>query len=187
MKFNSVLAPDRECDLRQLFLNGMSETACTVNIVTTDGPAGRYGVTVSAMSSVSADSARPILLVCVHQASPASRAIADNAVFCVNVLRDDQAHISDCFAGRVSRPDGDKFSCAQWTALGTGAPRIADPLVAFDCRVLSIHAMGAHAVIFGSVEELFFGTSGMPLVYARRMYNTPMPIGEAAAQLATLW
>ena len=47
----------RESELRQRFLSGMSHAACTVNVVTTDGPAGRAGVTVSAMSSVSADDA----------------------------------------------------------------------------------------------------------------------------------
>ena len=42
-------------DLRQDFLDGMSFVAATVNVVATDGPAGRVGTTVSAMSSVSAD------------------------------------------------------------------------------------------------------------------------------------
>ena len=88
--------------LRTRFLNGMSHAACTVNVVTTDGPAGRAGVTVSAMSSVSADTDKPTLLVCVHHMSPAATAIVENRVFCVNVLRDDQSHISDTFAG-VSR------------------------------------------------------------------------------------
>ena len=38
--------------LRDRFIGGMSHAACTVNIVTTDGAAGRAGVTVSAMASV---------------------------------------------------------------------------------------------------------------------------------------
>ena len=47
-------------DVREAFLQGMSRAVATVNIVTTDGAAGQAGVTVSAMSSVSADgSARP--------------------------------------------------------------------------------------------------------------------------------
>ncbi len=50
-------------DLRQDFLDGMSCVAATVNVVATDGPAGRAGVTVSAMSSVSADTEKPVLLV----------------------------------------------------------------------------------------------------------------------------
>ena len=59
--------------LRQRFLNGMGLAACTVNVVTTDGPAGRHGVTVSAMSSVSADMDQPTLLVCIHQSVLRSR------------------------------------------------------------------------------------------------------------------
>jgi flavin reductase (DIM6/NTAB) family NADH-FMN oxidoreductase RutF len=89
----------KDPDLRQRFVTGMSHAACTVNVVTTDGSAGRFGVTVSAMSSVSADSERPTLLACVHESSPAARAILENGVFCVNVLRDDQSFISDVFAG----------------------------------------------------------------------------------------
>src|SRR3979490_2549211 len=86
--------------LRQQFLHGMSHAACTVNVVTTDGVAGRHGVTVSAMVSVSADTPQPTLLVCIHGRSAVAAAVLENGVFCVNVLRDDQAHISDNFAGR---------------------------------------------------------------------------------------
>ena len=57
--------------IRDSFLQGMSRAAQTVNIVTTDGPAGRAGVTVSAMASVSADTPQPTLLVCVHELAQA--------------------------------------------------------------------------------------------------------------------
>ena len=40
-----------DAGLRARFLGGMSLAAATVNVVTTDGPGGRAGVTVSAMSS----------------------------------------------------------------------------------------------------------------------------------------
>jgi flavin reductase (DIM6/NTAB) family NADH-FMN oxidoreductase RutF/DNA-binding transcriptional LysR family regulator len=159
--------------LRERFLAGMASAACTVNVVTTDGPAGRFGVTVSAMSSVSADTARPTLLVCVHHLSAAAQAIIDNGVFCVNVLRDDQSYISDCFAGRVKTPDGDKFSCTAWTTQTTGAPRVADPLVAFDCRLVSCQRVGTHYVLFGEAEDLFISAPGSPLIYANRAYGTP--------------
>src|SRR5277367_5810258 len=118
--------------LRQQFLVGMSHAACTVNVVTTDGVAGRHGVTVSAMVSVSADTPQPTLLVCIHHLSPAVAALLENEVFCVNVLRDDQAHISDNFAGRGGVQGAAKFECASWTTQVTGAPRVVDCLVAFD-------------------------------------------------------
>ena len=121
--------------LREAFLDGMSRAACTVSVVTTAGAAGRGGVTVSAMTSVSADGAAPSLLVCVNQQSAAAGMILQNGVFCVNVLRDDQAHISDTFAGRTKNPSGDRFEGVSWRALKSGAPVLDEALVAFDCRL----------------------------------------------------
>jgi flavin reductase (DIM6/NTAB) family NADH-FMN oxidoreductase RutF len=143
-----------------------------VNVVTTDGPAGRAGVTVSAMSSVSADGDRPIILVCVNKQSASAEPILKNGVFCVNILRDDQAFISDRFAGR--HKGAEKFDCAQWVTEKTGAPRVVDPLVAFDCRLVDSHEMGTHYIFYGAVESIFSDRSGAPLIYANRAYGTPL-------------
>jgi len=166
--------------LRRTFLEAMSHTAATVNIVTTDGPAGRAGVTVSAMASVSADTPAPSLLVCLHHMGSAAPAILANGVFCVNVLRADQAHISDVFAGRVRMQDDDKFSCAEWATQMTGAPRVVDPLVAFDCRLTHSELMGTHHVMFGAVADIFIARHGLPLIYANRAYGTPAQLDRAA-------
>jgi len=168
------MSPDP--DLRARFLAGMSHAAQTVNVVTTDGPAGRAGVTVSAMSSVSADTPRPTLLVCVHRDSNSAPKILENGVFCVNVLRDDQSFISDTFAGRFRDQVIDKFDCAKWQKMGTGAARVVDPLVAFDCRVVSSDLVGTHHVFFGEVQEIFVAATGSPLIYAKRAYGATAPI-----------
>lgn len=159
--------------LRQQFLNGMSHAACTVNVVTTDGNAGRHGVTVSAMVSVSADTSPPTLLVCIHHLSPVADAVLANGVFCVNVLREDQSNISDVFAGRTSAHGVEKFDCARWATQVTGAPRVVDSLVAFDCRVTASERVGSHFVVFGSVQDIFVAGTGAPLIYANRAYGVP--------------
>jgi flavin reductase (DIM6/NTAB) family NADH-FMN oxidoreductase RutF len=166
-------------DLKQRFLAGMSRAAATVNIVTTDGPAGRYGVTVSAMSSVSADTDKPTLLVCVNETSTSSRPILENGVFCVNVLRDDQASVSDFFAGRFKTADGDKFSCATWRGMATGAPRLVDPLVAFDCRIVKTDKVGTHHILYGAVEDVYVHEAGSALIYANRAYGTSLRLPAA--------
>ncbi|MDA7984916.1 MAG: LysR substrate-binding domain-containing protein [Alphaproteobacteria bacterium] len=182
-------------ELRQRFVEGMSHAASTVNIVTTDGAAGRAGVTVSAMSSVSADTPKPTLLVCVHHASAAAAKILENGVFCVNILRDDQSYISDTFAGRFKDSVDDKFDCAEWTTQVTGAPRVVDPLVAFDCRTTSTEKVGTHYVFFGEVEDTFISGGGSALIYANRSYGaathieSPLKVrtgadGEAAESLS---
>jgi len=162
--------------IREKFLDGMSCAAATVSVVTTDGPAGRAGVTVSAMSSVSADSAAPSLLVCVHRLSPAASAILVNGAFCVNVLRDSQAWISDTFAGRLGVEAGDKFSAGEWTTLRTGSPALADALVAFDCSLRLATLYGSHWIVVGELEDAVVADAGPALIYANRAYGAPVSL-----------
>ncbi len=162
--------------LKQCFFNGMSLAAATVNVVTTDGPGGRAGVTVSAMSSVSADTPKPTLLVCVNEASAAAQIILENGVFCVNVLRDHQSYVSDVFAGRFNDQLSDKFDCAEWQQFETGAPAAIGALVAFDCKVSLTEKVGSHYVIFGQVQHVEVGESGSALTYANRAYSSAQPI-----------
>ena len=165
---------------RTKFLEGMSHAACTVSVITTDGPAGRAGVTVSAMSSVSADTPKPTLLVCINQLSAAAQKIIDNGVFCVNVLKDDQTYVSETFAGRFNDVVEDKFECAEWKTMPSGAPRVVDPLVAFDCELKFSNLVGMHHVFFGEVDDTFLAEHGSALIYANRAYGATSRINRLA-------
>lgn len=144
---------------QQQFLEGMSQAACTVSIITTDGTEGRAGVTVSAMASVSAEP--PSLLVCVHHMSQACETIRANGVLCVNVLGEDQSYISDTFAGRIPPPvEGDRFSCADWQTRVTGSPNLVDALVAFDCEITKSFQYGTHYIFIA--EPPSYGVPGDP-------------------------
>ena len=174
MKSNSITNHIAErTPLRDDFVNAMSRVAAAVNVVTTDGPAGRGGVTVTAMSSVSADTPAPTLLVCIHHLSTAVPVLLENGVFCVNVLKDDQAQISDAFAGRFG---DDKFDFGRWQAMGTGAPRLESALTAFDCTIQSRQQVGTHHVIIGAVEEVYNSDAGAGLIYAERHYMGVRPL-----------
>ena len=153
---------------RDDFLEGMSRAAQTVSVITTDGPAGRAGVTVSAMCSVSADP--PMVLACIHHQSRAVPAIRQNTVFCVNVLADTMADVSNVFAART--PIDDMFVAGSWQAASTGAPALNGALASFDCKVEEIHCAGTHFIFLGTVEQTMLG-DGKPLIYGSRSYGTP--------------
>jgi len=158
------------------FFQGMSHAAAAVNVITSDGPAGKVGLTVSAMSSVSADTPRPTLLICVNENSAAASSILENGVFCVNVLHNHQSYISDAFAGRYKDQLSDKFDCTQWVVGRTGSPRVEDVLVAFDCDIGSTVKVGTHHVIFGEVVDVHIAERGSALIYANRSYGAAQPI-----------
>jgi flavin reductase (DIM6/NTAB) family NADH-FMN oxidoreductase RutF len=108
--------------MRGPFVAAMRAAVSGVTVVTTDGPGGRRGLTVSSMASVSADP--PTLLVCVTRRSPLVAAIRANGVFAVGVLGAHQAGVAEVFAGRTS---GERFGfgCARWEAGASGAPLLA--------------------------------------------------------------
>jgi len=151
--------------LRNGFIDAMSTNATAVTVVTTDGPAGRKGVTVSAFASVSADP--PTVLVCTRRGSPARDAILQNQVFAVNVLHENQAEVSDTFSGRGGlRFD---FSAHPWRDGSAGLPVSPDAVAVFECAVAAAYESGSHTVILGQVREVHQG-GGQPLLYCQRRY-----------------
>ena len=168
--------PDMADAMRQRFLGAMSRGVSMVNVVTTDGVAGRFGATVSAMVSLSADMSPPTLLVSLNRSSATAVAIAQNGVFCVNVLRESQQDVADCFAGRVRVKD--KFDCASWSRGMTGGWRLTDAVASFDCRVLKSELVGTHYLIIGSTEWVSADPDGRALLYGDRAYCAAVSLPE---------
>ena len=160
--------------IRAEFIDAMAGLVSSVNIVTTDGVAGRAGATVSAMTSVSADGDAPTILVCLHFETSAAPAIMENGCFCVNLLSHDQTDIANVFAGRTPPPDGDKFTCAAFSTLATGAPALTDALAVFDCDLVSDELIGTHHVMIGKVRRVQ-KNNGVPLLYGNRSYQALDP------------
>ena len=161
-----ILSPNAAASLswdkamKDAFLQAMSRAANSVCVVTTDGAAGRAGVTVSAMTSVSVDTPNPSLLVCVHSLSPTCDAIQRNRVFCANLLSNKHADVSNSFAGRTEAKGADKFNAANWTTGETGAPLLEGALASFDCKVM-------HDVLVG-IAPGFCGRSPCRRIPERR-------------------
>jgi len=150
----------------------MARVASGVSVVTTDGPAGRAGLTVSAMCSLSADP--PAVLVCINRASRTGRIIRINGVFCLNVLASHQVDIARRFAGQ---PGGehDKFLELEWDRFGTGAPVLRNAVAVFDCNLTRGTDYGSHDILIGVVAETD-ERDGVPLLYVGRNYCAPAPL-----------
>ncbi len=164
----SVYSPKINLMDIQDFYDGMAKVACSVTVVTTNGPAGKAGITVSSMSSVSADP--PILLICIHKDSPICNMIRDNGRFCVNVLKSDQTELSELFAGRLETDNTSLFNKAEWSFSENEAPVLMDALVSFDCLVSKTVLAGSHHVFFGNISDIRI-SYGEALIYANRTYQ----------------
>ncbi|MGF7162994.1 flavin reductase [Rhodoligotrophos appendicifer] len=158
---------------RNAFVEAMSGAVTGVTVVTTDGPAGQFGLTVSAVASVSADP--PMVLTCVNRRSPAAAAINDNGVFCVNMLAQHHWELSNTFAGRPAEGEPFDFSCADWHRTPTGSSRLPDAVASFDCEVFMARDAGSHIIFVGRVVDAT-AADHAPLAHSRRAYCTTSQI-----------
>ncbi len=154
---------------RAAFREAMSHFAAAVCLVTTDGAAGRRGVTVTSVCSVSDDPAT--LLVCLNRSSAANARFEQNGVFAVNVLGDRSEAVARAFAGEGQLDLDQRFATGRWTTLATGAPILEDAIVAFDCRILESRTVATHQVTMGQVLGLSIPRAGHSLLYRARRYH----------------
>lgn len=154
----------------QNFREAMSRIAAAVHVVTTDGPGGRFGATVSAACSVSDDP--PSMLICLNRQTRMHDAVLHNRSFCLNTLSDDHEEISDSFGGRDNLEMAEKFAKHNWTNLATGCPALDTARLSVDCEVFSVTEMGTHSIIVGTVADLRMTDPGKSLLYVRRGYKS---------------
>lgn len=157
------------------FVNAMRVQATAVNLVTSDGPGGKTGVTVSAMTSVSAEP--PLILACVNRKSPSVAAIRRNGVFCINALSAGQSELANTFAGRPTNGQPFDFTTASWTTLSTRSPVLVDAVANLDCIIHDIVEAGSHTIFIGRVVGAAY-RNVKPLVYCDRTYLAPGPLSD---------
>ncbi|MBI4426609.1 MAG: flavin reductase family protein [Candidatus Kerfeldbacteria bacterium] len=143
------------------FKTGMRSLAGAVNIVTSMYAGCRYGMTATAVCSVSV--APPTVLVCVNRNAKTHGAIEKSGAFCINVLRAEHRELSLAFSGAQSGEA--RFSIAEWSHLATGSPVLVPSLVSLDCRVAKKITHGTHTIFLGAVGQILFGKKGRPLLY----------------------
>ena len=140
--------------------------ATGVTVVTARSHDGEpVGLTANSFTSVSLDP--PLLLVCPALGAATTRVLLEAEHFAVNVLTDEQAHLSDLFATKGS----DRFAETECETWHHDVPIIRDALANFECKRYSISDGGDHAILVGQVEHVRFADPGDPLLYFRSEYR----------------
>lgn len=150
------------------YREAMSYYAGAVQIVTTDGNAGRRGATVIAACSVSDEP--PTVLVCLARRSAGNDFFAMNGVFALNTLSIGHVDLAHAFSGATGLTQPERFALGRWTTLATGSPVLEDAAAVFDCEVVEFRQMSTHRILFGKVLGVRSAEAQRPLMYHRRTY-----------------
>lgn len=150
------------------YRDAMSAIASPVHIVATDGEAGKAGLTVTALASITDTPAT--LLVCVNRGAPSAARFLANGWFSVSSLAGEDQALSDIFAGRTDEHFERKFVHGAWKSGAHGQPLLETALATFECRLTDIKDIGTHHVFFGEVLSVGGPAGGSCLIYHRRGY-----------------
>jgi flavin reductase len=147
----------------------MGHFATGVAVITTLDGDRPQGITVNALASVSLDP--PLLMVALDTDRFIVPTIEATRRYAVNVLAEDQQALSDCFAGADVTPDRDAFCGAAWHPGTTGLPLLDGALVALECEVAEVLAVGDHRLYVARVDSCAEPDPiAAPLLYHRRRY-----------------
>lgn len=151
----------------QAFTSALALAANSVTVVTTDGAAGRAGLTVSSMCSVCAEPA--LVLACVSLDNEFCPAVQTHQRFAINLLSVKQADIAMEFAGLGADPTADRFATGNWATGELGQPLLSDALVTLECLLEESSDHGTHRIHIGRVMGVS-SQDDTPLVYMRRQF-----------------
>jgi flavin reductase (DIM6/NTAB) family NADH-FMN oxidoreductase RutF len=154
---------------RSGFIEAMRRVASSVTVVTTDGPHGRHGATVSAFCSVSADP--PSVLVCLRADSRIAALVRGNRTFCVNVLKESARELAEAFAGRFPTEGTDRLAGIPLICSQHSAPVLAASATALSCILGEEFPSGSHVILVGQVVEVHHGDE-QPLAYLDGRYGS---------------
>ncbi|MBR1121015.1 flavin reductase [Bradyrhizobium lablabi] len=147
------------------YKRAMRQLATGVAVVTSRNGKTMNGMTATAFCSVSADP--PMMLVVVNRSSNSHQIIDASRSFAVNILRADQQHIAEYFAGRADK----SFADVGYREGVTGCPLLAGSIATLECLTAKAVGAGSHTIFVGRVVSANTNEES-PLLYRNGAFAT---------------
>ncbi|HZO75814.1 MAG TPA: flavin reductase family protein [Ktedonobacteraceae bacterium] len=145
---------------KSLYRQVLGYFATGVVVLTTRGSTGLVGLTINSFCSVSLDP--PLVLVCIDLNSHTLPGLHESGAFVVNILTEQQEHLSRCFA-HPSEARYEHFCYASYREVATGAPVIDGVLAFIDARIVAEYPGGDHIIVLGEVQALGVSDDILPV------------------------
>src|SRR6478672_6405268 len=114
----------------------------------------------------------PLVMVALDRRRFITPTVRASGRYAVNILSEDQAALSDCFAGAPVEPSREAFCGARWRPGETGLPLLDGAIAWLECTVVQTFGAGDHDLFIARVDAMSGSAPApaLPLVYYRRRY-----------------
>jgi len=162
----------------RVFRDVLGQFCTGITIITTVHDGQPVGFACQSFAALSLDP--PLVLFCPTKVSRSWAAIEASGHFCVNILGEDQQHVSARFGSR----EPDKFAGIDWRPGVLGSPVLDGVLAHIECTVATVHDGGDHLVVFGAVRSMSEApkVKPRPLLFYRGEYTGIEPDKNTPAQ-----
>jgi flavin reductase len=156
------------------FREAMRRFATTVSIITCAHGGSRFGMSATAVTSLSADP--PSLLVCVNKSAATHRVMSRGGRFCVNVLRSIHSGLSQAFSGKLRGED--RFCLGNWVQTEDGLPFLDDAQANLFCEIVRVVDYETHTIFIARVHSARVQKDVDPLIYQDGQYAIAQPVTD---------
>lgn len=152
-------------DFNRRFRSALGMFATGIAVVTTRTPEGApIGLTINSFNSVSLEP--PLIVWSMANQLPSRDIFEGCEYYAINVLSEDQEHLSRLFSGRSE----DRFAGLEFDHGVGGVPLLRDCCARFECRNTVRHPGGDHVVFLSEVVN-FDRNDLPPLIYHGGAYR----------------
>lgn len=146
----------------RLFRNAMGSFATGVTVITTETNGIPHGMTANAFMSQSLNP--KLVIISLKEDAQMLTKIKESGYFSVNVLSEEQQHLSMIFAGQIKSEEKIQFDYLD------GKPVIPGALAQLVCQVKSEYIEGDHTLFVGEVTFINLN-DGEPLIFSKGKYR----------------
>lgn len=154
---------------RLRFRDAMASLPSAVSIVTSQGPAGRCGITATAVCAIT--DTPPTLMVCINRSSAMNPVFEQNARMCINVLNHRQEEMARHFAGQTGMEMAARFMLAGWQEGLLGQPVLNGALASLEGQIDQIQTLGTHRLYLVEIRHIRLAEAGDGLIYFKRRFH----------------
>ena len=156
------------------FRDAMAACASGVHVITTDGTAGRYGITMTAVTAVTDEP--PTVMLCINRQSAIVPVLLENRAVCINVLAAGQQDVAEHFAGMTKLSPEERFEYHTWHRGRNAQLQVEGALAHLHGTLTTQSEVGTHWVFMVEIDEIAVHdgktTHDPALVYFRRRFGS---------------
>jgi flavin reductase (DIM6/NTAB) family NADH-FMN oxidoreductase RutF len=154
-------------EIERQFRAVMRRLAGGVSIITAGRDDDITGMTVTSLTSLSADP--PRLLVSINRQASSFALIERYRLFGVNILGSDQQELAARFSNGGLKGK-ERFEGAQWSPGSSGVPLLGQSLATVECQVEEIIERHSHGIVVGRLLSFDLSHRLSSLVYWNGQY-----------------